>query len=95
MIRKVTLGGADQGSEGIRPLVFEISAKIHFWRGRQGQKFKKVNFSNFVKQGIDIGVFRPTESISGVYFTLKSLVLKLSAKKTVILGCARSKIQIL
>ena len=40
-------------------------------------------FLNFVMLGVYIGVFRPTESIPGVYFTLGSLVFEILAQNLV------------
>ena len=63
---------------------------------RDPKRVKNSKFSmflNFVMLGVYIGVFRPTESIPGVYFTLGSLVFEIMAQNLVFVTRKGSKIR--
>ena len=80
--QKHHISGYGSRFQSARTFTFRDIGQNVFFGTPEGVKKSKFSiFWNFVMlgQGVNIGVFRPAESIPDVYLTLESLVFKLNA----------------
>ena len=76
--QKHHISGYGSRFQSARTFTFRDIGQNVFFGTPEGVKKSKFSiFWNFVLLGVNIGVFRPAESIPDVYFTLESLVLEI------------------